>query len=242
MEKSKIILSSDCLPYYLCQIEKNRYSLHRKKQKFLNVMMNAGKETCAFIFNKHFWIAKKCSPYLSIPNFRYCRSKASTATKPNTIFAAISKKPELLPTKTAKFRVPETNYSWSRWTRHICWKFIWRYQWKWLIWTTRNKLSPWQLWCPSTTFWKYWGKGVFAYVKVPRHVNDELLKLHGIGFKGKMLVIEKVKTPPKAKNINGMNQNICPQTQPSQLDSDPENYVASRPFQRIKNLSKCCHP
>ena len=73
-------------------------------------------------------------------------------------------------------------------------------------------------------------------------MSDELLKLHGIGFKGKMLVIEKVKTPPKAKNINGMNQNTCPQMQPSQLDSDPENYVASRPFQRIKNLSKCCHP
>ena len=53
----------------------------------------------------------------------------------------------------------------------------------------------------------------FAYVKVPRHVSDELLKLHGLGFKGKMLVIEKAKTPPKAKNINGVNQNICPQRQ-----------------------------
>ena len=71
----------------------------------------------------------------------------------------------------------------------------------------------------------------FAYIKVPRHVSDELLKLHGLGFKGKMLVIEKAKTPPKAKNINGVNQNICPQTQTSQLDSDPE----SRPLQRIKN-------
>ena len=29
----------------------------------------------------------------------------------------------------------------------------------------------------------------FAYVKVPRHVSDELFKLHGVGFKGKMLVI-----------------------------------------------------
>ena len=55
----------------------------------------------------------------------------------------------------------------------------------------------------------------FAYVKVPRHVSDELLKLHGIGFKGKMLVIEKTKTLPKAKNINGVNQDICPQTHPS---------------------------
>ena len=48
-----------------------------------------------------------------------------------------------------------------------------------------------------------------------------------------MLVIEKPKTPPKAKNINGVNHNICPQTQPSELDSDPEN--TSRPLQRIKN-------
>ena len=44
-----------------------------------------------------------------------------------------------------------------------------------------------------------------------------------------MLVIEKVKTPPKAKNIN-----ICPQTQPPQLDFDPEKTVASQPPQRIK--------
>ena len=55
-----------------------------------------------------------------------------------------------------------------------------------------------------------------AYLKVPRHVSDELLKLHGLGFKGKILVIEKAKTPPKAKNIIGVNQNICPQTQLSQ--------------------------
>ena len=73
----------------------------------------------------------------------------------------------------------------------------------------------------------------FAYVKVPIHVSDELLKLHGLGFNGKMLVIEKAKTLPKARNINGVNQNICPQTQISQLDS--ENTLASRPLQRIKN-------
>ena len=47
---------------------------------------------------------------------------------------------------------------------------------------------------------------------MPRHVSDEPLKLHGLGLKGKMLVIEKAKTPPKAKNINGVNQNICPMT------------------------------
>ena len=66
-------------------------------------------------------------------------------------------------------------------------------------------------------------------------MSDELLKLHGIGFKGKTLVIEKAKTPPKAKSINGGNQSICPQTQPPQLDFDPENTVASRPLQWIKN-------
>ena len=42
-------------------------------------------------------------------------SKISTAIKPNTTaFAGISKNSELPPTKTAKFRKPETNYSWSR--------------------------------------------------------------------------------------------------------------------------------
>ena len=78
-------------------------------------------------------------------------------------------------------------------------------------------------------------KRSFAYVKVPGHVRDELLKSHGIKFKWKMLVIEKARTPPKAKNIDGVNQNICPQTQPPQLDFDPENAVASRPLQGIKN-------
>ena len=43
----------------------------------------------------------------------------------------------------------------------------------------------------------------FAYAKVPRHVSDELLKLHGIGFKRKMLVIEKAKTSLKARSITG---------------------------------------
>ena len=84
-------------------------------------------------------------------------------------------------------------------------------------------------------FLKILGKKGFAYVKVPRHVSDELFKLRGRSFKGKMLVIENAKTLPKAKNINGVNQNICPQMQISQLDSDPENNLASRPLQRIKN-------
>ena len=45
-----------------------------------------------------------------------------------------------------------------------------------------------------------------------------------------MLVIEKTKTPPKAKSINRVNQKIRPQTQPPQLHFDPENTVASRPL------------
>ena len=69
----------------------------------------------------------------------------------------------------------------------------------------------------------------FAYVKVPRHVSDEFLKLHGLGFIGKTLAIEKAKTPPKAKNINGVNQNIRPQTQISQLDPDLENTIIEIP-------------
>ena len=42
-----------------------------------------------------------------------------------------------------------------------------------------------------------------------------------------MLVIEKVKALPKAKSVNGVNQNMCPQTQPPQLDLDRVNTVAS---------------
>ena len=33
-----------------------------------------------------------------------------------------------------------------------------------------------------------------------------------------------------------MNQNICSQTQPPQLDFDPKSNVASRSLQRIKNF------
>ena len=42
----------------------------------------------------------------------------------------------------------------------------------------------------------------FGYVKVPKHMSDEFLKLHEIEFEGKMLVVEKAKTSPKAKSIN----------------------------------------
>ena len=36
-----------------------------------------------------------------------------------------------------------------------------------------------------------------AYTAVPNHVLKELLKLDGIEFNGRKLVIEKTKTPPK---------------------------------------------
>ena len=55
------------------------------------------------------------SPSSSSSSSTTAISKASTATKPNTTtFAANSKKSELPPTKAARFREPETNYSWSR--------------------------------------------------------------------------------------------------------------------------------
>ena len=69
-------------------------------------------------------------------------------------------------------------------------------------------------------------------------MSDKLLNLHGLGFKGKMLVIEKAKTLPKAENINEVNQNTCPQTQTSQLDPGLENTLASRPLQRNTAIHK----
>ena len=65
-------------------------------------------------------------------------------------------------------------------------------------------------------------------------MSHELLKLYEIEFKGKMLVIQKEKTLPKAKS-NGVNQNTCPQMQSPQLDFDSENTVASRSLQWIQN-------
>ena len=55
-------------------------------------------------------------------------------------------------------------------------------------------------------FLKILEKRGFAYTKLPKHVSNKLLKIHGTGFKGKMLVIEEGQTPPKAKNINGVKK------------------------------------
>ena len=87
------------------------------------------------------------------------------------------------------------------------------------------------------TYLNYLGyvQQTISATKVPRYSSDKLLTLHGTEFKGKMLVIQKLKNPPKAKIINGGNQKICPQTQPSQLDFDPENTEAFWPLQRITN-------
>ena len=49
-----------------------------------------------------------------------------------------------------------------------------------------------------------------------------------------MLIIEKEETPPKAKIINGMNQDICSQTQPLQLDFGSWNH----PSQNVVILNK----
>ena len=111
MEKSKIILSRDCLPYYLCQIEKNRYSRHKKKQKFLNIMMNAGKETCAFIFNKHFWIAKKMQsilvnskfPLLSIKSINNNKTKHNLRSNLKKTRAAANKNSKVQGTRNKLF-------------------------------------------------------------------------------------------------------------------------------------------
>ena len=42
----------------------------------------------------------------------------------------------------------------------------------------------------------------FAYITVPEHVFKELLKLHGIEFNGRKLVIKKAKTPSKKTTGN----------------------------------------
>ena len=49
--------------------------------------------------------------------------------------------------------------------QNFCWKFIWRYQWKrliWIIWAEHNKLFPWKFWCPNT--WKHhWSENTLAF-------------------------------------------------------------------------------
>ena len=42
----------------------------------------------------------------------------------------------------------------------------------------------------------------FAYIAVPEHAVKELLKLHGIEFNGRKLVIVKTKAPPEKTTEN----------------------------------------
>ena len=44
-----------------------------------------------------------------------------------------------------------------------------------------------------------------VYIKVPKHVCDELAKLNGVEFKGKCLFIEDAKIRPKVPNPNTTN-------------------------------------
>ena len=58
--------------------------------------------------------------------------------------------------------------------------------------------------------WKYRKATRFAYITVPEHVVKELLKLYGIEFNGRKLVIKKAKTPPKKPT--GKNKQACPKS------------------------------
>ena len=57
---------------------------------------------------------------------------------------------------------------------------------------------------------------------MPEHVVKELLKLHGIEFNGRQLVIEKTKTAPK--KTTGKNQQAFLQTQSPAINFETENF------------------
>ena len=44
-----------------------------------------------------------------------------------------------------------------------------------------------------------------VYITAPKHVCDELVKLNGVEFKGKFLIIENAKVRPKVTNPNLKN-------------------------------------
>ena len=44
-----------------------------------------------------------------------------------------------------------------------------------------------------------------VYITAPKHVFDELVKLNGVEFKGKFLIIENAKVRPKVTNPNLKN-------------------------------------
>lgn len=47
----------------------------------------------------------------------------------------------------------------------------------------------------------------FAFINVPEHVHSELMKLNGIEFYGRQLVIEEAKTKPEDEKENKENKN-----------------------------------
>ena len=71
----------------------------------------------------------------------------------------------------------------------------------------------------------------FAYITVPEHVVRELLKLHGIEFNGRKLVIEKAKTPPK--KTTGKNKQAFVQTHSPAVDFEMKIFETVPRIQRI---------
>ena len=75
----------------------------------------------------------------------------------------------------------------------------------------------------------------FAYITVPEHAVKELLKLYGIEFNGRKLVIKKAKTPPKKPT--GKNKQACPKSQPPAIDLEMET-VSIPEGMNIKSINK----
>ena len=53
----------------------------------------------------------------------------------------------------------------------------------------------------------------FPYLTLSKHAINKFLKLDGLEFKKKSLIIEKSKSPPKPKVINEINKQIFSQMQ-----------------------------
>ena len=62
----------------------------------------------------------------------------------------------------------------------------------------------------------------FPYLTLQKHVINKFLKLDGLEFKEKSLIIEKSKPPPKPKVINEINKQIFSQMQSLILNSKTE--------------------
>ena len=71
----------------------------------------------------------------------------------------------------------------------------------------------------------------FAYITVPEYLVKKLLKLHGIEFNERKLVIEKSKTLPK--KTNGKNKHAFLQTLSLAIDFEMETSESVPPIQRI---------